>query len=455
MTIARGKIIVGGGGASDVVEMVNITLSTEADVSLVGTIITLTYADIVKEFTWQGTRITAPVQDGLEYTVSVGVVSGVKQPEAQTFTAVGGNVNMLNFVYEELPPVTTVIFDSSISDPENITILNPDTRDIILSGYRRCLAKKTAEGETTICYLDANNSNLYSDGSAAVLTGTQGDWMVDKPEFWYKMEVLDENRWAVHLALSDVGGYIQSPRMLLGVTKAYNTGNKVYSRSGVAPTRSVSQANFKTYAAARGAGYGIIDYEAHCMIALMFYAKYANRNSQAVLGVGGASTSTTTGATAALGNNDTVKTTSGYVSFLGIEGVHGGCYEWVDGVVANANRLWAITNLDGSTRTVQAGTESGYITEIAAKNSNYFDLVPTIATGSDSTFFADYYSQSSSASRVVARSCSDTYTNGGVACTRAYYDSSSTDSDYGSRLAFRGVIREASSVDDFKALAVA
>ena len=40
-------------------------------------------------------------------------------------------------------------------------------------------------------------------------------------------------------------------------------------------------------------------------------------------------------------------------------------------------------------------------------------------------------------SRVVRRSCNHAYTDGGVACVSAHYDSSSTDSYFGSRLAFK------------------
>ena len=47
---------------------------------------------------------------------------------------------------------------------------------------------------------------------------------------------------------------------------------------------------------------------------------------------------------------------------------------------------------------------------------------------------------------------SDTY--GGVACADANGGASNTHSAYGSRLAFRGVIREAESVSAFKALSV-
>lgn len=44
---------------------------------------------------------------------------------------------------------------------------------------------------------------------------------------------------------------------------------------------------------------------------MLFYVKYKNRNSQAVLGVGSASNSTLTGGTNNLGNNDTKNTSSG------------------------------------------------------------------------------------------------------------------------------------------------
>lgn len=54
----------------------------------------------------------------------------------------------------------------------------------------------------------------------------------------------------------------------------------------------------------------------------------------------------------------------------------------------------------------------------------------------------------------MARSCVDSDTNGGVAYAYASSDASHTHSYSGSRLAFRGVIREAVSVSAFKALSV-
>ena len=69
-------------------------------------------------------------------------------------------------------------------------------------------------------------------------------------------------------------------------------------------------------------------------------------------------------------------------------------------------------------------------------------MVPTNVGGSGSTHYSDYYSQKSGNSLVLARSYHGSRTYGGVACAYAYDDASNTDSYYGSRLAFRGIISE-------------
>ena len=188
----------------------------------------------------------------------------------------------------------------------------------------------------------------------------------------------------------------------------------------------------------------------------MLYARYGNRNLQAVLGVGGAvsgSSATMTGTSNATGIADTKNETSKYVCGLGLEGVFGGIFEWVKGVEIN-NRVWKITDPDGSTRNVNAGTSDGWITNIAAENGPFFDMVPTNVGGSETTHYSDYYYQSSGGPLVLARSYSASGTHGGVAFAYADYAASSTDSYSGLRRAFRGVIREAASVSAFKALSV-
>lgn len=386
----------------------------------------------------KGAGVVIKVPSGTGYTVSVDAFAGYTKPADQSFTANSASRNV-SFVYAKIKDAG-IVFDKSKSDPQNITgEINSGVLKTILSKFRRCLCKKTKDGEVTISYLRDDNSNFYADGSAAKLDGTEGDVMVDFPEFYYKWEQVDSNRFRYRFAEYNVDGTFKHvPRSLVGAYKAYQTGNKLYSRSGVTPTTNVSSGQFDTYVSARGKGYQRIDFQQHCVIAFMLYAKYGNRNLQAVLGAGGAtySPATTTGSSNATGNADTKNESSKYVCGLGLEGVFGGIYEWVKGVEIN-NRVWKITDPDGSIRNVNAGTSDGWITNIAAENGPFFDMVPTNVGGSDSTHYSDYYYQTSGNSLVLARSFYGSNTNGGVAYANANNDASNTNSNYGSRLIFR------------------
>ena len=404
----------------------------------------------------KGKQVVVKVPTGTGYTVSVDAFTGYTKPADQSFTASQVS-RAVSFVYAKIKDAG-IVFDKSKSDPQNITgEINSGVIATILSKFRRCLCKKTAEGQVTIAYLNNSNSNQYEDGTTAKLDGTEGDVMVDFPEFYYKWEKVDDNKFRYRFAEYNVdGSFKHVPRSLVGAYKGYMTSNKLYSRSGVNPTANRSTNEFESYATARGQGYQRIDFQQHCVIAFMLYAKYGNRNLQAVLGAGGASSgssATVTGTSNATGNADTKNETSKYVCGLGIEGVFGGIFEWVKGVEIN-NRVWKITDPDGSTRNVNAGTSDGWITNVAAENGPFFDMVPTAVGGSETTHYSDYYWQSSGGPLVLARSSNDSASSGGVAYANASSDASSTNSYYGSRLAFRGVIREAESVSAFKALQV-
>lgn len=403
----------------------------------------------------KGKQVVVKVPTGTGYMVSVDDFAGYTKPADQSFTA-NSTSRTVSFVYAKIKDAG-IVFDKSKSDPQNITgEINSGVLATILSKFRRCLCKKTAEGQVTIAYLNNSNSNQYEDGTAAKLDGTEGDVMVDFPEFYYKWEKVDDNKFRYRFAEYNVDGTFKHvPRSLVGAYKAYQTGNKLYSRSGVTPTTNASSLQFDTYAGARGQGYQRIDFQQHCVIAFMLYAKYGNRNLQAVLGAGGAtwSPATTTGSSNATGNADTKNETSKYVCGLGLEGVFGGIFEWVKGIEIN-NRVWKITDPDGSTRNVNAGTTDGWITNVAAENGPFFDMVPTNVGGSDTTHYSDYYYQSSGSALVLARSYLGSGSCGGVAFAYADIDASYSHASIGSRLAFRGVIREAESVSAFKALQV-
>lgn len=357
--------------------------------------------------------------------------------------------------YQTGIPYVSVVFDKSISNPENITIQdNEAVLDSILSQFRRCLCKKTDDGEATVCYLDDNNSNFYEDGSAAVLTGEEGDVMVNFPEFWYKWVKIDDNRFAYRFSLFNVDGdYKHVPRSLVGAYKGYVDGDKLYSRSGVSPTVNKSANDFYVYASNRGLFYQCIDFQQHCVIAFMLYSKYKNRDLQAVLGAGGAvggTLPTATGSSDSTGIADTKNEISKYVCGLGLEGVFGGIYEWVEKVKIN-NHVWTITDPDYSTRDINAGLKSGWITNVSAENGPFFDMVPTNVGENKIANYSDYYYQGEN-NQAFVRSCNESDMRGGVAFTRADYNNLTANSGYGSRLALRGFFKEYTSVSLFKSL---
>ena len=402
-----------------------------------------------------GSSVVIKVPFGISYKVKVDDFPGYLTPQEQSYTA-NSATRSVSFQYEKIVDAS-IVFDKSISDPSNITgEINSGVIATILSKFRRCLCKKTADGEVAISYLKDTDGNYYADDSSAKLDGTEGDVMVDFPEFYYKWEKVDDNKFRYRFAEYNVDGTFKHvPRSLVGAYKAYQTGSKLYSRSGVTPTTSTTYTNFASYAAARGAGYQMIDFQQHCVIAFMLYARYGNRNLQAVLGVGGATynPATTTGTTNQKGNRDTVNETSGYVNGLGIEGVFGGQYEWTQGVSIQ-DRVWTITDPDGTQRNVNAGTEYGWITKIAAETGPFFDMVPVAVGGSETTHYSDYYYQTSGGPFCLLRSCNSSNSDGGVAFSYASRAASFSSTSIGSRLAFRGVVREAQSVSAFKSLPV-
>lgn len=385
-----------------------------------------------------GSLAAIKVPFGISYKVKVDDFPGYLTPQEQSYTA-NSATRSVSFQYEKIVDAS-IVFDKSISDPSNITgEVNSGVLATILSKFRRCLCKKTANGEVTISYLKDTDSNYYADGSSAKLDGTEGDVMVDFPEFYYKHEKIDANKFRYRFAEYNVDGTFKHvPRSLVGAYKAYQTGGKLYSRSGVTPAINTTYASFASYAAARGAGYQLIDFQQHCVIAFMLYAKYGNRNLQAVLGVGGATynPATTTGTTNQKGNRDTVNETSGYVNGLGIEGVFGGQYEWTQGVSIQ-NHIWTITDPDGTQRNVNAHTSDGWITGEAAEAGPFFDMVPTAVGGSETTHYSDYYYQTSGGPFCLLRSFSSSSTNGGVAFSDARSAASSSCTYIGSRLIFR------------------
>ena len=275
--------------------------------------------------------------------------------------------------------------------------------------------------------------------------------------------------------------WVEHEPCLVAVFEACTIGSKLYSAAtGNASVGSLTQSDFVYYAKQRGLQ--LIDWEMHKDIANLFFAFYGRRDSQDQCGYGQSTEQRNIGTTALLGMQDTISYNSDggahqtsnawYVrpnedgknvysliyntNCMGYENLYGDKYEWLSGVsLPNTNTQEQYKLLiempDGSTRKVKSGTVSGYCTGMY--HQKYMDIVGVHSQkGSSTTYYCDEFNVSNAANRVVCRSYYDSYANGGVSCAYCGYDSSSSFTIIGSRLAFRGEIEEAESVTAFKAI---
>ena len=275
--------------------------------------------------------------------------------------------------------------------------------------------------------------------------------------------------------------WVEHERCLVAVFEACTIGSKLYSAAtGNASVGSLTQSDFVYYAKQRGLQ--LIDWEMHKDIANLFFAFYGRRDSQDQCGYGQSTEQRNIGTTALLGMQDTISYNSDggahqtsnawYVrpnedgknvysliyntNCMGYENLYGDKYEWLSGVsLPNTNTQEQYKLLiempDGSTRKVKSGTVSGYCTGMY--HQKYMDIVGVHSQkGSSTTYYCDEFNVSNAANRVVCRSYDSSYAFGGVSFANCGYDSSSTSTFIGSRLAFRGEIEEAESVTAFKAI---
>lgn len=275
--------------------------------------------------------------------------------------------------------------------------------------------------------------------------------------------------------------WVEHEPCLVAVFEACTIGSKLYSAAtGNASVGSLTQSDFIYYAKQRGLQ--LIDWEMHKDIANLFFAFYGRRDSQDQCGYGQSTEQRNIGTTALLGMQDTISYNSDggahqtsnawYVrpnedgknvysliyntNCMGYENLYGDKYEWLSGVsLPNTNTQEQYKLLiempDGSTRKVKSGTVSGYCTGMY--HQKYMDIVGVHSQkGSSTTYYCDEFNVSNAANRVVCRSHNHSYAVGGVSYASCGYDSSSSYTHIGSRLAFRGEIEEAESVTAFKAI---
>lgn len=235
-----------------------------------------------------------------------------------------------------------------------------------------------------------------------------------------------------------------------------------YSHKGGQSTGRLTSVVFHNYATALGSGFDIIDYETHCKIAHLFYAKYANRNPQEMskFGYGENSYDRIIGTTSLLGNNDGKTDTQ--ISFLGIEDFYGGKHEWMSGIHSNGSIYYIYDGFEpdaeptASYRTVDIGgselIREGYISKVYW--GEHGDMILTEMSGSSTTHYCDWGGVADSGWHVARRSSISAYDDGGVAHFIVYDVSSDSLIDIGSRIQYRGPIQVIEDPAEFISLPV-
>lgn len=277
--------------------------------------------------------------------------------------------------------------------------------------------------------------------------------------------------------------WVANEEHLCAVVGSSVVGSKLRSCiTGNSTTASMNWIDFHYYSVQRGMQQ--IDALMHSRIANLFYARYGRRDSQEQCGGGQHTNNRITGGTAGYGMQDTIGYDEAYkindkitnsivdgsihqyawyrgqdeygsptvtqvnnISCLGYEDIYGHKYEMMDGVDlpndSGNQGKWRIWMPDGTVRWVKGKTTSDqWITGVA--HGKYMDIVPVgTANGSSSTYYCDKYWISTAASRVVYRGSYYAYANNDASSSRTYV---------GSRLAFRGKLVRAESVEAYKAI---
>lgn len=172
----------------------------------------------------------------------------------------------------------------------------------VQSQMRRCVVDSTGAVKY---YLSASDSTKKADGTAANLTGADGQVMVEIPAHYRKCSLNSAQGYMdVEISLYPFEGAIPVPRYLVGAyeasldrgnnllssvvnkTAAFRGGNNNADWDGTyrsllgLPATNISLTAFRQYGRNRGTGWGCYDWNAHLSIYWLFAIEYATLNSQ-------------------------------------------------------------------------------------------------------------------------------------------------------------------------------
>ena len=283
----------------------------------------------------------------------------------------------------------------------------------IQSRMKRCVLN--ADG-TVNYYLNPDNSNFKEDGTPSVLTGADGNVMVEIPKHYIKVETVG-NVDSFSISLTPEAGYVLDPAFLkwngtamvevpyryFRAYEGFVSGGKLVSVSGVTPTRSQTISVFRTQAMANGAGWHLTDWNLLNTIKRLCYIEFCDFIVTKYLGEGnytGSDYGITTGQSNALGNRSSDSTHNDkYMSYRGIENMYADIWEFVDGININNYQFYVNGNYSTFQSDVFTGdyvakgplTVAGASISLIKRCAVSVDggFIPTVVGGSTTTFYGD------------------------------------------------------------------
>lgn len=325
--------------------------------------------------------------------------------------------------------------------------------DLVKNYFRPCVIQPDAEAPAY--FLMQNNMTKKEDGSAANLTGADGDVMIQVRKLYGKFtksgktlrisisNVKEDETW---FCFNDIAG-VEKDFLYVGAFEAGAASNDrtiMRSISGVTPLVSVTRDEARVCAKNRGDGYHQNNPFMLFLWEAMLLMIYKTRDSQEALGKGRTAESSAvfTGTLAdkpfCYGNQDGVTG----VKFLGRENFYGNVWEFVDGIVLASN-VCKVTrdpskyNDTGNGYEISqpgnfSGSSAQYAKEVQGTNDLCF--LPKGAGGSEITFWCDYVFWSSSTQIAVFGGCMQDKTQAGAFNWGLHVSKTVSVSSIGSRL---------------------
>ena len=325
----------------------------------------------------------------------------------------------------------------------------PSTYLPIHESMRRCVVE---DDGTVAYYLNPYNSAQKADGSAANLDGTDGQVMVEIPDFYYAV-IWSGDKRKFYCSEDSISGFTKWDKSYVGAFEAVVSDNGVISDgdisvnttedtlcsvAGYKPDSDDTIVEYRTIAENRGTGWHLFDYSTSFIIQILYVIEYADFNIQTMIGTGNtsydawsyANSIADCGLSIADGNYSNASNSvedalddatdvngsdsvSEYSSYRGIENIYGSLWQFMDGVAVDNDsvgatadsmysELWVSTDYDDYSYLTTSPSEDSVETYFTMKGylaeaDNYISDIlegtffPTEVSGSSSTYLCDYY----------------------------------------------------------------